>query len=124
MTRWGDTIDFWAYVETTAVQLYLKRAAAFRYNDKTYRFVINGRNGKTQGERPYSIIKIVFTALLVSSLVAGTVYYLDKAGFFADIQTQSSGSYYQPKTYQKQYPTYPSGGNYRYTPSHNNPYRW
>lgn len=98
-------------------------SAAFRYNDKTYRFVINGRNGKTQGERPYSIFKIVFTALFVSSLVAGTVYYLDKAGFFADMQTQSSGSYYQPKTYQKQYPTYPAGSTYRHTPSYSNPYR-
>ena len=86
-------------------------SAAFRYNDKTYRFVINGRNGKTQGERPYSVIKIVLTALLATSIVAGTLYYMDKAGVFEAVQEQSNGYYYHPNTYQypkstpKQYPS-------------------
>lgn len=37
--------------------------AAYRYRDKTYRFTVNGRNGKVHGERPYSRWKIVFAAL-------------------------------------------------------------
>ncbi len=28
-------------------------SAAFKYRRKTYRFVINDRNGQIQGERPY-----------------------------------------------------------------------
>ncbi len=32
--------------------------AAFRYRSKTYRFVVNGRTGAVEGERPFSRIKI------------------------------------------------------------------
>lgn len=32
--------------------------SAFKYNNKVYRFLINGRTGEVQGERPYSWIKI------------------------------------------------------------------
>ena len=32
--------------------------SAFRFRDKTYRFVVNGRTGEVQGERPYSPFKI------------------------------------------------------------------
>jgi hypothetical protein len=35
-------------------------SAAFRYRNKSYRFVINGRTGQVQGERPYSYWKIAF----------------------------------------------------------------
>jgi LSD1 subclass zinc finger protein len=37
--------------------------SAFRYNKKVYRFLINGRTGEVQGERPYSAWKIVFTVI-------------------------------------------------------------
>ena len=48
---------------------------AYRYRDKAYRFVINGRTGEVQGERPWSVAKIV---LAVAGLLAasGLVYYL------------------------------------------------
>ncbi len=47
--------------------------SAFNYKDKTYRYVINGQNGKAHGERPYSVFKIVGTVLAVATLV-GLIY--------------------------------------------------
>lgn len=45
--------------------------SAFRFRDKTYRFVVNGRTGEVQGERPYSLLKIAFTVLLATLLLGG-----------------------------------------------------
>lgn len=53
--------------------------AAYKYNTKTYRFVVNGQTGKVQGERPYSAWKIAF-AVLVAALVAGGLAYLKQSG--------------------------------------------
>ena len=48
--------------------------AAYKYRGKTYRFVVNGRTGKVQGERPYSAWKITF-AVIAGLIVAGAVAY-------------------------------------------------
>ena len=69
-------------------------SAAFKYRGKTYRYVVNGRNGKVHGERPYSIVKIVFASVLVLSLAAGGFYVLKKSGAFDNIQTYDH--YYIP----------------------------
>ena len=45
--------------------------SAFRFRDRTYRFVVNGRSGKVQGERPYSAWKITFTIVLALALAGG-----------------------------------------------------
>ncbi len=58
--------------------------AAFTFKNKTYRFVVNGRNGKTRGERPYSIIKIAIAGV-TAAVVIGT-------GTFA-LQSGSGGGY-------------------------------
>lgn len=49
--------------------------AAYKYRGNTYRFVVNGRTGRVQGERPYSAWKIGFAVLagLVLALIAGFV---------------------------------------------------
>ena len=49
--------------------------AAYKYRGKTYRFVVNGRTGRVQGERPYSAWKIGFAVIvgLILALVAGFV---------------------------------------------------
>lgn len=47
--------------------------SAFKYNDKVYRFMINGRTGEVQGERPYSFWKIFFFVLLILGLIAGII---------------------------------------------------
>ena len=46
--------------------------AAYKYNGKSYRFVVNGQTGKVQGERPWSAWKITF-AVLAALIVAGVV---------------------------------------------------
>lgn len=38
--------------------------AAFRYRGKSYRFVVNGRTGAVEGERPWSAIKIAAAVIL------------------------------------------------------------
>lgn len=51
--------------------------AAYKYNGKSYRFLVNGQTGEVQGERPWSVWKIGFTVLLVATLVLGAVYLND-----------------------------------------------
>ncbi len=46
--------------------------AAYKYNGKSYRFVVNGQTGKVQGERPWSAWKIAF-AILAALIAAGIV---------------------------------------------------
>ncbi|MDF2437976.1 MAG: hypothetical protein K0Q95_2352 [Bacteroidota bacterium] len=48
--------------------------SAYRYNKKVYRFMINGRTGEVQGERPYSAIKITLAVLGVIALGVG-IYF-------------------------------------------------
>lgn len=54
--------------------------SAYRYNEKVYRFMINGRTGEVQGERPYSWIKITLAVLLVIAIVIAAYYLIDKYG--------------------------------------------
>jgi predicted RNA-binding Zn-ribbon protein involved in translation (DUF1610 family) len=51
--------------------------AAYKYNAKSYRFLINGQTGEVQGERPYSIWKIAFAVLAVAVVVGVAVYLND-----------------------------------------------
>ncbi|MFT6224998.1 MAG: hypothetical protein ACJA1F_002857 [Paracoccaceae bacterium] len=48
--------------------------AAYKYRGKSYRFVVNGRSGRVQGERPYSAVKIAI-AVLFGAIVAGAIGY-------------------------------------------------
>jgi len=52
--------------------------SAFKYKDKVYRFMINGRTGEVQGERPYSFWKIFFTVLVGVAVIAGLVYFVNE----------------------------------------------
>ena len=49
--------------------------AAYKYRGKTYRFVVNGRTGRVQGERPYSALKITF-AVVTGLIVAAAIGYM------------------------------------------------
>ncbi|MBT8137164.1 MAG: primosomal protein N' (replication factor Y) - superfamily II helicase [Gammaproteobacteria bacterium] len=56
--------------ETTFKHLLLPVwSAAFRFRNKVYRFVVNGRTGKVQGERPYSKFKIAAAAVAAAIVV-------------------------------------------------------
>lgn len=68
-TRWTD--------ETFKHILLPVWMAAYKYNGKSYRFVVNGQTGEVQGERPWSIWKITFAVILVLALVTGAVYLAD-----------------------------------------------
>ncbi|MFD1882913.1 zinc ribbon domain-containing protein [Paracoccus pacificus] len=57
--------------------------AAYKYNGKSYRFVVNGQTGRVQGERPWSVWKIAFAVLLVLAAIAAFMYF----------QQAGSGSY-------------------------------
>lgn len=59
--------------------------AAYKYRGKTYRFVVNGRTGTVQGERPYSGWKIFF-AVLAGLTIAAVVGYMLAQG-------QTSGTF-------------------------------
>jgi hypothetical protein len=51
--------------------------AAYKYNGKSYRFMVNGQTGEVQGERPYSIWKIAFAVILALVILLGAVYVAD-----------------------------------------------
>ncbi len=55
--------------------------AAYKYNGKSYRFVVNGQTGEVQGERPYSRWKIALAVLLVAALILTAFYLHDPAAF-------------------------------------------
>jgi len=54
--------------------------AGFRFGDKTYRFVVNGRTGKVRGERPYSVIKIGLAIAAGLVVLAGVVFAMGVGG--------------------------------------------
>lgn len=49
-------------------------SAAYRYNGKSYRFVVNGQSGRVQGERPWSVWKIAFAILIALIALAILAY--------------------------------------------------
>lgn len=55
-------------------------AAAYKYNGKSYRYLVNGQTGKVQGERPWSIWKIAFAVILAALLAGGALYLADRQG--------------------------------------------
>ena len=61
-------------------------SAAFRYREKAYRFVINGRTGKVQGERPYSYWKIAFAVIFGIIGVGAILLILERSGMLQQAQ--------------------------------------
>ncbi|WP_170607153.1 TFIIB-type zinc finger domain-containing protein [Ruegeria arenilitoris] len=53
--------------------------AAYKYRGQTYRFVVNGRTGRVQGERPWSAIKITI-AVTLGLIVAAAIGYMAATG--------------------------------------------
>lgn len=52
--------------------------AAYKFNNKSYTFLVNGQTGEVQGERPYSAWKIAFAVLLALIAVGLTAYFGDQ----------------------------------------------
>lgn len=53
--------------------------AAYRYNDKPYRFLVNGQTGEVAGEAPYSFWKIFFFTLFCIAVVSVIGYFVYQA---------------------------------------------
>lgn len=50
--------------------------AAYKYNGKSYRFLVNGQTGEVQGERPWSIWKIGIAVVVAAAAIAAAVYLI------------------------------------------------
>ncbi len=50
--------------------------SAYKFKDKLYQFLVNGRTGEVQGQRPYSWIKITLAAIGVAIIVAAIVFLI------------------------------------------------
>lgn len=48
--------------------------SAYRFKDKVYNFMVNARTGEVQGNRPWSVPKIVLAVLVFGALVAGGIF--------------------------------------------------
>ena len=55
-------------------------SAGFQFRDKTYRFVVNARTGKVQGERPYSVFKIALAVIAAAIAVGALLYVANETG--------------------------------------------
>jgi len=44
--------------------------SAYRYHDRTYRFMVNARTGEVRGERPYSFWKVTLFISAILSVIA------------------------------------------------------
>lgn len=49
--------------------------SAYRYNQKVFRFMVNGRTGEVQGERPYSAIKIALLIITILVVLTALAYF-------------------------------------------------
>lgn len=47
--------------------------SSYRYKNKVYRFLVNARTGEVQGERPWSVGKIILFSLACVAVIAGVV---------------------------------------------------
>ena len=52
--------------------------AAYKYNGKSYRFVVNGQSGRVQGDRPWSVWKIAIAVIL--ALIAAAILLMASEG--------------------------------------------
>lgn len=68
-------------------------SAAFFYKDKAYRFVINGRTGEVQGERPYSYLKIGLAIILGLIVIVAGVAFLQESGMLDQLEYSDSYFY-------------------------------
>jgi len=55
-------------------------SAGFRFRDKTYRFVVNGRTGKVRGERPWSVVKIALAVVAAAVLLVAVLLLVQASG--------------------------------------------
>ncbi|MGE0076724.1 MAG: hypothetical protein AB7S48_02590 [Bacteroidales bacterium] len=52
--------------------------SAYKFKGKLYQFLVNGRTGEVQGQRPYSWIKIALTVIAVALIITLTVLVIQQ----------------------------------------------
>ena len=55
--------------------------AAYKYNGKSYRFVVNGQSGRVQGDRPWSVWKIALAVILALVALAAFLLLANQGGY-------------------------------------------
>lgn len=65
--------------------------AGFQFRSKTYRFVVNGRTGKVQGERPYSVVKIALASIAGAAMVASFLFLASQSQGFSSLHGRLGG---------------------------------
>ena len=50
--------------------------AAYRYNNKVFRFLVNGQTGEVEGEAPFSVWKILLFSLVVAAIIGVIIYFV------------------------------------------------
>lgn len=50
--------------------------SAYKFKDKLYQFLVNGRTGEVQGQRPYSWIKITLTVVAALAVIGVAAYFI------------------------------------------------
>jgi predicted RNA-binding Zn-ribbon protein involved in translation (DUF1610 family) len=68
---------------------------AYKYHNKTYQVFINAATGEVQGERPYSVWKILF-AILLGIIVAGGIFAATQSSDRSNSQTMPSPEFQFP----------------------------
>lgn len=53
--------------------------SSYRYKDEVYRFLVNGRTGEVQGERPYSAVKIAALVAVIASIIGVIAFFATQA---------------------------------------------
>lgn len=64
--------------------------AAYKYNGKSYRFVVNGQSGRVQGDRPYSAWKIALAIIAALIALAALAWIAQESGY---VQFGGPGGY-------------------------------
>ncbi len=65
------------YFNVTFKQLLLPIwSGAYRYGDKSWRFLVNGQTGEVRGEAPVSFWKVFFAVLLGLIVIGGILYFV------------------------------------------------
>ena len=52
--------------------------SAYRYQERVFRFLVNARSGEVQGERPYSVWKILILVLSIILAIALIVLFANR----------------------------------------------
>jgi hypothetical protein len=52
--------------------------SAYSYNNKVFNFMINGRTGEVQGQRPYSAVKIFFFVLFLLIIAGVVIFFINE----------------------------------------------